>query len=171
MLKCLSGNPELYSIFSETSEHQPLSRRHPYKLVKISKNADILYNIISQTLEYQLSNGVSHLILWQFWNFVFCPPNQEMGKSLRENPQSIKSQKLGNTTTTITIGGVVIKPWGLYQVQNLGNWIFHTKKWANVRNDLKYLLVADKNTTCHPHCPHFRWKWFQWISLQGGGLL
>ena len=46
---------------------------HFHKLVKIFKNANLLYNMFSETSEHQLSNGVSHLILWQFWNFDFFP--------------------------------------------------------------------------------------------------
>ena len=43
----------------------------PHKLAKINKNKNILYNMFSETSEYQLPNGISHLILWRFWNFDF----------------------------------------------------------------------------------------------------
>ena len=39
----------------------------PHKLAKMNKIENILYNMFSEISEHQLSNGVSHLSLWQFW--------------------------------------------------------------------------------------------------------
>ena len=43
-----------------------------YSLSLVCSDFELLwYNMFSETAEHQLSNGVSHLILWQFWNFDF----------------------------------------------------------------------------------------------------
>ena len=86
--------------------------------------------MFSETSEHQLSNGVSHLNLWQFW--FFHPPQEIIGGvpggGPRENPRSLSSSKAEK-----------------FEFEFFGHFGGTDGRTDDGQSDLYYPLVADKN--------------------------
>ena len=108
----------------------------PNKLVKIYKIENILYNMFSESSEYQLSNGASHLSLWQFWIFHPPPVGGEGGYRHKKSLGRFQGEVLAITP-------------GLYEVPKLKkvclkifrgrmDWltdrVSYTSRWSRLKN-------------------------------------